>query len=433
MNDIRPVRNTFRMDWTRSAWARFLACVVLSNLAIGASALASECNGKADALGVSRVIAVDPLEHSRVGTMQYPETLPLADHEVVLTFDDGPSPRYTDRILATLASAGVKAAFFMVGEMAKMFPEEARKVEAEGHTVGTHSFRHPLTFGRMSEAKADAEIDRGVQAVAMALGNPDEVAPFFRVPGLLTSKSTEAALASRKLMTWSADFTGHDWKGISSAEIEKRAISRIEDKGRGILLLHDIHEQTVAALPNILSELKQRGYKIVQVVPASATVAKTETTPEQWRLPLRHSPETEQGHEETAQLRMTTVTQTDAPHPPEAGTGKLALAEERDEKRKRFATIGHRCGQLLGCGPRGCSRRRGAQPNQGDKDAYFPKSSGDRLGCSRVHRNDLSRRLSAKELRHRRQRHGNQDRQHYAIQRTGIGLRSDREDRTCLL
>jgi hypothetical protein len=85
-------------------------------------------------------------------------------------------------------------------------------------------------------------------------------------------------------MTWSVDFSADDWKGISSSEIEKRAISRIEEKGRGILLLHDIHEQTVAALPNILSELKRRGYKIVEVVPASATVVKTETTPEQCRL-----------------------------------------------------------------------------------------------------------------------------------------------------
>jgi hypothetical protein len=234
-------------------------------------------------------------------------------------------------------------------------------------------------------------------------------------------------------MTWSADFTGDDWKGIGNAEIEKRAISRIEDKDQGIMLLHDIHEQTVAALPNILGELKQRGYKIVQVVPVSATEPKPKQRQGQWWLPLRHSPETEQGHEQTAELRATTVTQTGAPPPPEAGTGKLALAEERMKKYQRFATTGHRCGQPLGCGARGCSRGRGAQPNQGDKDAYFPKSSGGRLGCSRVHRNGLSRRLSAKELRHRRQRHRNQDRQHHAVQRTGIGLRSDRQDRTGLL
>lgn len=337
MSHARPTMNRFRLNWMPFIWLGLTACLILGNFVVCVPAMASDCNGKSDALGVSRVIAVDPLEHSRVGSMQYPETLPLADHEVVLTFDDGPSPRYTDRILATLASECVKATFFMVGEMAKLFPEDARKVRAEGHTVGTHSFDHPYTFGRMSEAKADAEIDRGIQAVAAALGSSDEVAPFFRVPGLLTSKSTEAALASRRLMTWSVDFSADDWKGISSAEIEKRAISRIEEKGRGILLLHDIHEQTVAALPNILSDLKQRGYKIVQVVPASATVAKTETTPEEWRLPPGHSPGATRTSEQALAVSAAEIDQTNAS---KDVTSKSKAAVKRTARRLRKASVG---------------------------------------------------------------------------------------------
>jgi len=244
--------------------------------------LAADGDCKADALGISRIIAVDPVEHPLIGSMQYPETLPLADHEVVITFDDGPSPRYTDRVLQILADDCLKATFFMVGEMAQTFPDEARKVEAQGHTIGTHSFRHPFTFGRMTEKQAGAEIDEGIAAVGTALQDPGALAPFFRVPGFLTSKSTEAALASRKLMTWSADIPADDWKGISSTEIVKRAMARLDAKGRGILLLHDIHENTVAALPDILRELKDKHYRVVQVVAASSTVAKTVTTPEQW-------------------------------------------------------------------------------------------------------------------------------------------------------
>jgi hypothetical protein len=136
----------------------------------------------------------------------------------------------------------------------------------------------------MSEVKAGAEIDKGIDTVASALGGRDEVAPFFRVPGFLTSKNTEAAAASRGLMTWSADITADDWKRISGAEVARRAISGIEAKGRGILLLHDIHERTVEALPTILTELKLRGFKLVQIVPTTATLARTETTPEQWQL-----------------------------------------------------------------------------------------------------------------------------------------------------
>jgi peptidoglycan/xylan/chitin deacetylase (PgdA/CDA1 family) len=432
MSHTRRATNKFRIKWKPSVWVRLIACLNLGIFAICAPAIASDCNGRTDALGVSRVIAVDPLEHRRVGTMQYPETLPLADHEVVLTFDDGPSPRYTDRILAALADECVKATFFMVGEMAQLFPEEARKVKAGGHTIGTHSFEHPYTFGRMSEVKADAEIDKGIQAVAGALGSLDEVAPFFRVPGLLTSKSTEAALASRKLMTWSVDFTADDWKGISSAEIEKRAISRIEDKGRGILLLHDIHEQTVAALPNILGELKRRGYKIVQVVPATATAPETETTPEQWRLPLAHAPEAAESREQTAQPASTAGTQTAAPPQSEAGAREPATSN--DEKPRHLAEIQVAgCGQQLSCGSGSCSRGRDGLPNQGEKDAHFSRPSGGRVDCSRVRASAAGRRFGAKELRHRRKRYGNQDRKHYAVQRTGIGLRGDRQNRTGVL
>ena len=107
----------------------------------------------------------------------------------------------------------------------------------------------------------------------------------------MTSATTEAALASRGLMTWSADITADDWKRISGAEVATRAISGIEAKGRGIVVLHDIHERAVEALPTILAELKPRGFKIVQIVPATATLAKTETTPEQWQLHEVHSPQ----------------------------------------------------------------------------------------------------------------------------------------------
>jgi peptidoglycan/xylan/chitin deacetylase (PgdA/CDA1 family) len=91
---------------------------------------AAECLGKPDALGTSRTLMVDPIEHVRIGTMQYPETLPLADHEVVLTFDDGPLPPYTSRVLDILASECVKATFFLVGQMAKAHPGTVRQIHA---------------------------------------------------------------------------------------------------------------------------------------------------------------------------------------------------------------------------------------------------------------------------------------------------------------
>jgi hypothetical protein len=111
------------------------ACAILV-LLIG-TVDAEEC--PPGALGVSRTIVVDPNEHPRVGSMQYPETLPLNDHEVVLTFDDGPLPRYTNGVLETLASECVKATFFMVGQMARAYPWMVRRVYDEGHTVANLS------------------------------------------------------------------------------------------------------------------------------------------------------------------------------------------------------------------------------------------------------------------------------------------------------
>ena len=98
------------------------------------------------------------------------------------------------------------------------------------------------------------------------LGDPKAVAPFFRIPGLLRQNSVERYLAAHDYATWSLDFLADDWTHISANEVARRALQRIEARGRGILLLHDIQPATALALPMILTELKARGYKIVHVV-----------------------------------------------------------------------------------------------------------------------------------------------------------------------
>src|SRR3978361_285236 len=245
------------------------------------AASAADCPGHPDALGTSRTLVVDPREHPRIGVMQYGETLPLADHEVVLTFDDGPLPAHSNRILDILDAQCIKATFFTIGRMATGYPEGVRKLREAGHTIGTHSQSHPLTFNRMSVEQAKQEIDEGIAATAAALGDPAALAPFFRIPGLLRAEGVEDYLASQGIQTWSADFPADDWRHVSSERVYELAIKRLEDKGRGILLLHDIQARTVAALPRILHELKARGYRIVHVVPATAGRPKTPTAPRQ--------------------------------------------------------------------------------------------------------------------------------------------------------
>jgi peptidoglycan/xylan/chitin deacetylase (PgdA/CDA1 family) len=261
----------------------FLCVGLFAGLLPGA-APAEDCPGHPDAIGTERTIVVDPRAHPRIGTMQYSETLPLRDHEVVLTFDDGPLPRYSDQVLKTLADNCVKATFFLIGEQARANPAGVRKLVEAGHTIGTHSQTHPLTFHKMPIENAQKQINDGIESLTAALADPTALAPFFRIPGLMRADGVEKYLASQGLQVWSADFLADDWHHISSARVYELAIRRLEAEGKGILLLHDIHERTASALPKILHEMKARGYKIVHVVPATLQEPATPTDPVDWQF-----------------------------------------------------------------------------------------------------------------------------------------------------
>jgi peptidoglycan/xylan/chitin deacetylase (PgdA/CDA1 family) len=254
-----------------------------------APASAKNCPGNPNAIGTSRTIVVDPTEHRKIGTMNYAETLPLVDKEVVLTFDDGPLPPYTNKILDILAAECVKATYFIVGAMARANPDLVRRVYEHGHTVGTHSMSHPLHFRALGLEEAKAQVDGGIAATAAALGDATKVAPFFRFPGFGHSAPVEAYAASRGLMVWGADAPADDWLRLGAHEVAKRAVRRLEGKGKGILLLHDIHQRTVDALPILLKELKAHGFRIVHVQHATPTRPATVTAAADWKLNSRMS------------------------------------------------------------------------------------------------------------------------------------------------
>lgn len=245
---------------------RFLATVAIGVVLQGAAQAAS-CEHNPDALGTARLLQVDPTELPRIGRMQYPQTLPLEDKEVVITFDDGPLPPYTNQVLETLASECVRATFFIVGRMARAYPTYVKRAAHEGHTIANHTMNHVLIFPRITAAVAQKEIDDGFLWTQRALGEDYHVTPFFRFPGLGRTAKNEKFLEERALMTWSADFPADDWTHISGDEVMKRALQRLEKTGKGVLLLHDIQPATAVMLPALLRELKARGYKVVHVEP----------------------------------------------------------------------------------------------------------------------------------------------------------------------
>jgi peptidoglycan/xylan/chitin deacetylase (PgdA/CDA1 family) len=244
-----------------------VAVVSLWNVGI-TTASAATCAGKPDALGTARILTVDS-STPRVGRKHFPTTLPLAPREVVLTFDDGPLPGTTERILDTLKAECVRATFFLLGRMSAKSPGLARRELAEGHTVGHHSYSHPL-LGHMRPDKAMADVNRGFAADDLAVygkAGAEPRTPFFRFPGFVSSPELLNRLAARKIVVFGADEWASDWNPMTPQQQLGLVMARLHHSNGGILLLHDTKQQTAQMLPDLLKALKAGGYKIVHVVP----------------------------------------------------------------------------------------------------------------------------------------------------------------------
>ena len=262
-----------------SAWARRFAplpilqqVLIFSGLLILMPGAPAKAECAADALGTSRVLAVDPAVSPRVGRKQFPATLPLGPREVVLTFDDGPWPGTTPRVLDALQRECVRATFFVLGRNAVTYPDILRRELADGHTVAHHTWSHPL-LNRIAASAAEAEIDRGIAAVDGVLYGKREsqpATPFFRFPGFASSPALLDYLARRRIVVFGADLWASDWNPMSPDAELRLVLHRLEQAHGGIVLFHDTKRQTAAMLPALLRALKTRGFRVVHVVPRQA-------------------------------------------------------------------------------------------------------------------------------------------------------------------
>jgi peptidoglycan/xylan/chitin deacetylase (PgdA/CDA1 family) len=249
------------------AFAVFAAMVPVTAMV---PVMAASCLGHPDALGTERVLTVDAGTLPRVGRKEFSATLPLGPKELVLTFDDGPWPTTTPRVLEALKNECVLATFFLIGRNAEAHPEIARRELAEGHSIGHHTYSHPpLNF--LLPAAAESNINRGIQADELALygqARSDPTTPFFRFPGFASTPTLLDYLQARHIVVFGADVWASDWLPMSPNQELQLILARIERIGSGIVLLHDTKAQTAAMLPAFLRELKRRGYHIVHVVAA---------------------------------------------------------------------------------------------------------------------------------------------------------------------
>jgi peptidoglycan/xylan/chitin deacetylase (PgdA/CDA1 family) len=236
------------------------------------AAVAAPCPGNPHALGTERILEVDAKTTPRVGRKHFPTTLPLRRKELVLTFDDGPWPGTTPKVLDALKAECVRATFFLLGKNAEAAPALARRTLAEGHTIGHHTYGHPL-LDHMPFAKAEAEIDHGIEEDEYAVFGQRRTAPatpFFRFPGFASTKPLLDRLNERGMVVFGADVWASDWDPMSPDQELRLILGRIEQIDHGIVLFHDTKVQTAEMLPALLRELKKRGFHVVHVVPAGA-------------------------------------------------------------------------------------------------------------------------------------------------------------------
>ncbi len=223
-----------------------------------------KANCGAQALGVTRVVEIDAAGGPVFGsiTKRQKEDRFLGPKEVVLTFDDGPLPGVTKPILDILDRHCTKATFFSVGKMAVAYPELVREILERGHTLGTHTWSHPLSLPRLKGEQARDQIESGFAAAVMAAG-PNRVAPFFRFPGLSDSAALVLHLEGRNIATFTVDVVSNDSYIVDPGRLIERTLQQAEAENGGIMLFHDIKPQTARALPSILGALKSRRFKVV--------------------------------------------------------------------------------------------------------------------------------------------------------------------------
>lgn len=196
---------------------------------------------------------------------------------IAITFDDGPHRVNTPKLLGLLRERNIKATWFIVGEMARENPELIRRILAEGHEIGNHTMTHPINITRLSPEKLDEEVGGTAKLLQEIAGYRSRL---FRPPGGNTSPAIKQELYDKygySTILWSVD--PNDWKRPGVSVVAHRLISGAHNGA--ILLCHDIHAPTIAAMPETLDTLLAKGYHFVtvsQLINMESPVAVT-TTP----------------------------------------------------------------------------------------------------------------------------------------------------------
>lgn len=179
---------------------------------------------------------------------------------LAITFDDGPHPQNTPRLLGILRERNIKATFFVVGTLVKEYPGIIRAILADGHEIGNHSLTHPI-MTRLSDQRVRHEIEATATALQNAAGYRSRL---YRPPGGATNARMKQWFYDEyglSTILWSVD--PNDWKRPGVSVVTQRLVNGAHPGA--ILLAHDLHAPTVDAMPGTLDALLAKGYRFVTV------------------------------------------------------------------------------------------------------------------------------------------------------------------------
>lgn len=185
---------------------------------------------------------------------------------VAFTFDDGPDPEITPRILAILKEKGVKATFFVIGKNAEKFPELVKQIDDEGHIVANHSYSHKHLIGFFSKKRLNQDLTHCNEAITAALGKSPL---FFRPPFGVTNPRYAKVLKELKMQSIGWSLRSFDTRAKNKYQLIEKVISNL--KRRDIILLHDNRAVTADALEDLIEHCFNKN---IEIQPLSVLINK---------------------------------------------------------------------------------------------------------------------------------------------------------------
>ncbi|TDQ28861.1 peptidoglycan/xylan/chitin deacetylase (PgdA/CDA1 family) [Tenacibaculum caenipelagi] len=192
-----------------------------------------------------------------IDAINYEET---EEKVIALTFDDGPNPNYTEKILDLLRQYNAEATFFCIGKNCEQHPDILKRIDSENHIIANHTYTHPSSFGFLNSNQVEKEISKTTNVIEDIIGKKPK---FFRPPFGVTNPSIKKAVENLKITTFGWNIRSLDTVLKEEKKVLKRIIPNI--KPGAIILLHDVQENSIPVLEQLLRILKEQKYKAVSL------------------------------------------------------------------------------------------------------------------------------------------------------------------------